>query len=71
MLAKPASFLYKAVRDEPAEQLAHAFGLPDVPMLRVWLTERRHVLTRMWTYGFKSPWFDPLERFDIDNIGSR
>jgi hypothetical protein len=35
------------------------------------LTERRHALTSMWTTGFNSPWFDPLERFDIDSIGSR
>lgn len=67
----PASFLQRAVRGEVAEQLAHALGLPDVPTLRSRLTERRHALTSMWTYGFKKPWFDPLERFDIDSIGSR
>lgn len=71
LMGKPASFLYKAVRGEVAEQLARALGLPDVPTLRSRLTERRDALTSMWTYGFNSPWFDPLERFDIDSIGSR
>lgn len=67
----PASFLQRAVRGEVAEQLARALGLPDVPTLRSRLTERRHALTNMWMSGFYAPWFDPLERFDIDSIGSR
>ncbi len=71
LMGKPASFLQKAVRGEVAEQLARALGLPDVPTLRNRLSERRGALTSMWTYGFNSPWFDPLERFDIDSIGSR
>jgi hypothetical protein len=71
LMGKPASFFYKAVRGEAAEQLARALGLPDVPTLHSRLTERRDALTSMWTYGFNSPWFDPLERFDIDSIGSR
>jgi len=71
LMEKPASFLQKAVRGEVAEQLARALGLPNVPTLRSRLTERRHALTSMWTSGFNSPWFDPLERFDIDSIGSR
>lgn len=70
-IGKPASFLHQAVRGEVAEQLARALGLPDVPTLRSRLTERRDTLTSMWTYGYNSPWFDPLERFDIDSIGNR
>jgi hypothetical protein len=71
LMENPASFLQKAVRGEVAEQLARALGLPNLPTLRGRLTERRHALTSMWTTGFRSPWFDPLERFDIDSIGSR
>jgi hypothetical protein len=71
LMGRTASFLQKAVRGEVAEQLTRALGLPNVPTLRSRLTERRHALTNMWTSGFNSPWFDPLERFDIDSIGSR
>lgn len=70
-MEKPASYLYKAVRGDFAEQLARALGLPDVPTLCIRLTERRNTLTNMWTYGSNAIWFDPLERFDIDSIGSR
>lgn len=70
-MEKPASYLYKAVRGDFAEQLARSLGVPDVPALRSRLAERRNTLTDMWTYGSNAIWFDPLERFDIDSIGSR
>jgi hypothetical protein len=70
-MQSPARFLRESVRSEFAQQLAHALGLPDVPALRSRLSERQNALTDIWTYGFRSPWFDPLERFDISTIGSR
>ncbi|GHO94827.1 hypothetical protein KSF_048750 [Reticulibacter mediterranei] len=70
-MGKPASYLYKAVRGDFAEQLARSLGVPDVPTLRSRLTERQNTLTIMWTSGSNVIWFDPLERFDIDSIGSR
>jgi hypothetical protein len=70
-MQSPARFLRESVRSEPAQQLAHALGLPDVSILRSRLSERQNALTDIWTYGFRSPWFDPLERFDISTIGSR
>lgn len=68
---KPASYLYKAFRGDFAEQLARSLGVPDVPALRSRLAERRNTLTTMWTYGSHTIWFDPLEQFDINSIGSR
>lgn len=66
-----ARFLQGSVRNELALQLARSLGLPDIPTLRNRLTERRNTLTNMWSYGYNTPWFDPLERFDINTIGSR
>src|SRR5258708_8405472 len=70
-MQNPARFLRESVRSAFAQQLARALGLPDIPTLRSRLTERQNALTNIWTYGFYSPWFDPLERFDIGTIGSR
>ncbi len=70
-MTKPASFLQKAARSDFAEQLTLSLGLPDVPTLRSRLAERQNTLTNMWTYGSNTIWFDPLEQFDIDSIGSR
>jgi hypothetical protein len=68
----PARFIRESTRQEFAEQLALALGLSDVSTLKNRLTERRGVLTEMWTYGFNTPWFDPnVERFDLGTIGSR
>jgi len=70
-MEKPARFLQASIRREFAQQLIRSLGLPDIPTLQSRLTERQNALTHMWTYGFNSPWFDPLERFDISAIGSR
>ena len=68
----PARFIRESIRQELAQQLALALGLPDVPTLKNRFTERGGSLTEMWTYGFNTPWFDPnVQRFDLSAIGSR
>ncbi len=57
-MVHPARFLPKSTHQEFAQQLALSLGLSDIPTLQNRLTERRGVLTEMWTYGFYTPWFE-------------